>query len=661
MTQESPLTRERQGSSFSVEALTHYLDGSEQKTKRKKQIREIVESDPIFKRDDVYFISRLENYKRVLQKHTHSIKLIKDLNLTPEEQMYWFDVVGHLGSPLSLHTSMFIPTLTSQASPEQLEEWGGKAYRYEIIGTYAQTELGHGSYVPGLETTATFDEATQEFVLNTPTITATKWWPGGLGKTSTHCVLLARLIIKDKDYGVHPFLLQLRSLEDHKSLPGITLGDIGPKFGFNTNDNGFLRLNNVRIPRTNMLMGFAKVSPTGEYTKPPHDKLTYGTMIFVRAGLVGHAGNNLSKAVTIAIRYSAVRRQGYLESQKRVGMEQKVLDFTMQQYRLFPILSAAYAIHFTGVYMKKLYVNLVNNMKGGDFSGLPETHATSAGLKAFASWIAGEGMEECRKCCGGHGYLQASGIPLLYADYIPACTYEGDNVVLIQQTARYLLKCFSTVQEGKSLQGNVRYLETALKKLKQRCAAKTNEDFVHPALQLEIYQHRAARLLTEVASSLASELKSGITFYEAWNAVMPDFYRMTRAHCYYIMLVSFTEAVDNAPREIHEILSLMRDLFAFYHIERDVADFVEDGYLNNDQVNIVKKNVRRLLSIIRRDAVALVDAFNFSDAMLNSALGRYDGDVYNSLMEWAKKEPLNKTDVVDGYEQFLKPLLKSKM
>ena len=38
------------------------------------------------------------------------------------------------------------------------------------------------------------------------------------------------------------------------------MGDIGPKLGFNTNDNGFLRCNNVRIPRTNMLMKNAEVS-----------------------------------------------------------------------------------------------------------------------------------------------------------------------------------------------------------------------------------------------------------------------------------------------------------------------------------------------------------------------------------------------------------------
>jgi acyl-CoA oxidase len=41
---------------------------------------------------------------------------------------------------------------------------------------------------------------------------------------------------------------------------GVTVGDIGPKLGWFGIDNGFLRLNNVRIPRDQMLMRYSKVS-----------------------------------------------------------------------------------------------------------------------------------------------------------------------------------------------------------------------------------------------------------------------------------------------------------------------------------------------------------------------------------------------------------------
>ena len=50
---------------------------------------------------------------------------------------------------------------------------------------------------------------------------------------------------------MHAFITQSRDLETHKPLPGVTIGDIGPKFGYNGVDNGFLRFEYVKL-RTNL-------------------------------------------------------------------------------------------------------------------------------------------------------------------------------------------------------------------------------------------------------------------------------------------------------------------------------------------------------------------------------------------------------------------------
>ena len=60
-----------------------------------------------------------------------------------------------------------------------------------IIGTYAQTEIGHGTDVSGMLTTATFDKETDQFIIDTPDIKATKWWPGELGNFATHAIVIA--------------------------------------------------------------------------------------------------------------------------------------------------------------------------------------------------------------------------------------------------------------------------------------------------------------------------------------------------------------------------------------------------------------------------------------------------------------------------------------
>jgi acyl-CoA oxidase len=74
-------------------------------------------------------------------------------------------------------------------------------------------------------------------------------------------------------------MVQIRDFNSHEPLPGIIVGDIGPKYGFTSNDNGFLRLNNVRIPRRNMLMKHEKVHPCGRFEPPMHEKLSYTGMM----------------------------------------------------------------------------------------------------------------------------------------------------------------------------------------------------------------------------------------------------------------------------------------------------------------------------------------------------------------------------------------------
>lgn len=103
----------------------------------------------------------------------------------------------------------------------------------------------------------------QEFVLHSPTLTSTKWWPGGMGKTASHAVVMARLFVAGRDHGPHAFIVQLRDLATHLPMPGIVVGDIGSKFGFGSVDNGFMRMDHVRIPRQHMLMRFAKVGACG--------------------------------------------------------------------------------------------------------------------------------------------------------------------------------------------------------------------------------------------------------------------------------------------------------------------------------------------------------------------------------------------------------------
>ena len=145
--------------------------------------------------------------------------------------------------------------------------------------------------------------------IHTPSLECMKWWPGGLAKSCNCCILMARVVIGEKDYGPHPFFFQVRDWETHESLPGIELRDIGQKLGYNGMDNGGMRLTNVVIPRRNLLMKYTVVEKDGTYRKIGNDKMLFGTMTYTRLKISSGSGLNLAKACTSAIRYAAVRRQ----------------------------------------------------------------------------------------------------------------------------------------------------------------------------------------------------------------------------------------------------------------------------------------------------------------------------------------------------------------
>ena len=189
-----------------------------------------------------------------------------------------------------------------------------------------------------------------------------------MSKLSNHAVVFAKLIIDGKAYGVHAFMVQTRNLATWELLPGIECGDIGPKFGYNSKDNGFMLFKNVRIPRTNMLKRFAEVTEEGKIVIKSDMRRLYGIMLETRVWIAGNAAHGIAMALSIAGRYSVVRRQ--FSSQDGTKLERKLLDYQTHMFKFAPLLAYCQAFNFASQDLFRNHTLLLEEMKKDNFDKL---------------------------------------------------------------------------------------------------------------------------------------------------------------------------------------------------------------------------------------------------------------------------------------------------
>jgi acyl-CoA oxidase len=539
---------------------------------------------------------------------------------------------------IGVHLGLFFSAVQGQATPDQLLYWvqKGAVTLNGVIGCFAMTELGHGSNVAGLETTATYDEAAEEFIIHTPTLTATKWWIGGAAQTCTHAAVYAQLIIKGKRHGVKTFVVQLRDTKTFQLMPGVVIGDCGAKMGRHGIDNGWIQFTHVRIPRSHMLMKHSKVMRDGKYIEPPLAQLAFGALINGRVTMVGDSANISKKALTIAIRYAAVRRQ-FGGNDKEP--ETKLLDYVIHQHRLMPLLAQAFAMHFTGIEVGTMYEELMtslDSLQPGDkdteavLDSLKELHGTSAGLKAFCTWNALNTIDQCRQALGGHGYSAYAGLASLYADFAVQCTWEGDNTILTLQAGRYLIGCYRDSQKGIKQAPGVGYLNNLEQVLKSRCFAKNAHDIMDLDMIGTAYWVVAGNVVRKAGEDFNACLKRGLKDEEAYEECSQARLFAAKLHSFGYLFHRFKDGLAKAPASLSPILTKLCLLYGLYNISELSGPFLQYEFFTPIQMDWIRQQVTHLCKEIRKDAIPLTDSFNFSDFIINSPLGRYDGNIYES-------------------------------
>ena len=711
---------ERNQSVLNVDEINCFLESNPEDQRITHQLFEQIITDPILKCDSFYYerdknqereitarkIKRLslymENDIKLMQRNRsikkEKIDMIKDLQLNSNSKLLTnkdlniFDkrlsliamMDPQLSTRVGVHLGLFGNCIKGNGTDSQIRYWlqeRGAIFLKQVYGCFAMTELGHGSNVAALQTTAIYDLQSDTFQINTPSLTATKWWIGGAAHSATHAVVYARLIVKEKDYGVKTFIVPLRDNSNFLLLPGIVIGDIGKKMGRDGIDNGWIQFKNVIIPREYLLSRFVKVIPTEENEdvivkiQPQLDQVSgYSALLSGRVNMVMDSFRFGSKFVTIATRY-AVGRQQFVQvkdigkkemvDEREIGKvnnneETQLIDYCLHQYRVLPQLAIVYLISPAAHNLMNTYYNTLNelyeisspkstkekvatsdkNAFSTVSSKLKNLFISSASLKATNTWLIANLIDELRQCCGGHGYSQYNAFGKGYNDWVVQCTWEGDNNILSLTSAKSILK---------------KFVDSATKGKFDEDLDSDDFDYLDPDFIRKVYTHEISATLEDISDNTNESLE---TYIEIWKIALvqlliyigktiqktKDFDQTTtllvtvsKFHAIHYMLKIFYEKLKRDEtshiKDQHSKDSLwdIFKLFSVYFIDKYSGQFQQFKILKPNQIStLIQPNLVLLLKKIRTECIKLTDAFGLPDAVLNSPIGYFDGDIYHN-------------------------------
>ncbi|XP_034239534.1 peroxisomal acyl-coenzyme A oxidase 3-like isoform X1 [Thrips palmi] len=655
-----PLTEYRQMASFDWKQLRVLLEDPET-LRVKMNLWRKLEADPMFAHPKA--TPSVEEQKRHVAVQ---LKRFVEINLIPREVHSWGyknktkfmmavnaataswnkNLSVKFGLGVSLFTNALLSLGTERHLPFYEAVWDNK-----FLFCLGMTEVGHGSNTKSVRTTATYDPKTQEFIIHTPDFEAAKCWAGNLGKTCTHAMLFAQLYTADSCHGLHAFLVPIRDPETLTPYPGVKVGDIGEKAGLNGIDNGFAMFDHFRIPRENLLNRTGDVTPDGEYEscfQNPEQILgaALENLLAGRVAISQESTHDLCAAVTIAVRYAAVRKQGSPRNSKE---ELSILEYPLHQWRLFPYVAAACSFKVFMDLFTDQYLEIVEqSYKGAEMKDITsmaaEVHAIVSAMKPLITWTCASALQESREACGGHGYLKSSMLGTMRADHDATVTYEGDNNVLSQQASNWVVRHWSLAKQGNSAAlldasplGTLNFLLNAEDKLKKRFTGTSKTDVMNAHFVMASYEWLLCWLTKALDNQLQKLKSAGVDRFTA-RAEVQAFYAKPLALAYgeNNVLCYFWEKIQTPgiPSEIKCVLERLLVLYGLWGIQRHFVIFYRGGYATGSQLaDLVQEACQTVCNQLKPDIVAIVDAIAHPDAVVKSILGRSDGRIYDHLYD----------------------------
>ena len=518
-------------------------------------------------------------------------------------------VDGSMATKLTVQFNLFGGTLFRFGDPKEFSTIIKGINKLDDVGCFGLTELGYGNNAVKMETTATYDQSSEEFVINSPSTLSQKYWITN-GYCHAHwAIVFAQLICKEKEEGVHAFLVPIRQ-KDLSLIPGVTIQDMGMKIGVNGVDNARLWFDDVRIPRSHLLGTSSKVTKNGTFSSDIKsrrgrflklaDQLLSGRLCIAAMTL-----GSTKLVLHVALKYSQTR----LCVGPKGESDSPIMTYQLQQRELMPLVAKTYAINFGFNMVKNLYAK---NSQGDSIKGAPNLVALCCMIKAVTSWHAVKAANIARERCGGQGYLACNrfGEGLMGAH--AGTTVEGDNKVLMQKVAKELLD-----------ESNIKNLLKDASSSYMKTLPFTGED----ASYLSAFKRRFQRLLSTLAMKMQLAKVKKKSIFDEWMLEQSDLVQDTAlAFGDMILAEQFHKAVQHTKDQ------KLKNLFRLYAtstlLEHGVWCLQEGIY----STGFSKKLRERSLELSRtcaNDTNSYLEGFDIPEHMVHAPIAK-DWEAYNT-------------------------------
>jgi acyl-CoA oxidase len=479
--------------------------------------------------------------------------------------------------------------------------------KVDEIGCFALTELMYGNNAVKLETTATYDNKTKEFVINTPNPLAQKYWISNGAIDASWAVVFAQTYVNNSFEGVQAFLVRIRD-KDMKPVRGVVIVDMGRKLNQNGVDNARLSFRNVRIPQDMLLNRVADVSAEGKIVsdiKLPRARFiaALNQLMSGRLCLSSKGVGRCKQALAIAVRYSMSR----LAVGDSGESDTPIMENGLQQRALIPLIARTFAVSIVGMtYVKDRFaMETTANGKKGLGPLTPETEVLCSGMKALNTWHSERVGTIARERMGGAGYLAANKFEEIIGDAHAICTAEGDNSVLMMKVSKERLAWAKK---------DPQFISDAMKPF------EGFQNLLNSEYLFYVFKKREATMIIQLRGTIARDERMGSTWNDVWQRRQSDLVQsLARSYVERVCLEQFLIEIKKANVKIAVMLEKLAILYALDCLEKDIGYVLTEHVIPFDIGQSLYPIIRDMCAQLTPQALALVESFSVPEHLLPPA------------------------------------------